>query len=345
MPCSVLGRGGISMKLTFILFFIFSIQIFAQSDSPKADKLQSYNIDPKAVTVSGISSGAFMANQLATAYSRLFSGYGSVAGGIFWCAEGGKERAQAECMKTPSTINSDVYINKVKALADAGDLDPIENLKKQKVYIFAGTKDAVIKPVSSDKLYEFVSAFTPVNQIKYEKTIQAGHGFPTLDFGASCGLGFLPWILKCNFDGAGEIFQTMYSQLNDKGVAVESNLLSFSQSEFGGSSTPLFASGWVYVPTSCQKGRKCKLHVALHGCQQTPDYVQDQFARHAGYNEWAESNDIVVLYPQSAKMQPDNPYACWDWYGFTDKQYMTKSGVQMKAVKAMVDRIMKKSKN
>lgn len=333
------------MKVIFILIFVFSTQLLAQNDKPTYSKLQSYNIDPKQITVSGISSGAFMASQLGVAYSKTISGYGSIAGGIYWCAEGNKDRATGDCMKNPAALNSDRFIDKAKALASSGEIDPLDNLKKQKVFIFAGTKDTVIKPIASDKLYEFVTQFTTPNLVKYEKTVPAAHGFPTIDYGSSCGLGFLPWILKCNYDGAGEILSVMYDGLNPKTNVSENNLIAYDQSEFGGAATPLFENGWVYVPMNCQKGQKCKLHVALHGCQQSPDYVQDQFAKHAGFNEWAESNDIVILYPQSAKLSPDNPFACWDWYGFTGQSYMTKSGSQMKAIKAMIDRLQKRGKN
>jgi poly(3-hydroxybutyrate) depolymerase len=40
----------------------------------------TYNVDKSKITVSGISSGAAMANQLHVAYSSVFSGVGIVAG-------------------------------------------------------------------------------------------------------------------------------------------------------------------------------------------------------------------------------------------------------------------------
>jgi len=41
----------------------------------------------KKVSVSGVSSGAYMAVQLQVAYSETFMGVGSVAGGPYFCAE------------------------------------------------------------------------------------------------------------------------------------------------------------------------------------------------------------------------------------------------------------------
>jgi len=54
--------------------------------------------------------------------------------------------------------------------------------------------------------------------------------------------------------------------------------------------------GHVYVPKACSEGTSCKLHVALEGCLQDENKIGDQFYTHAGYNEWAEANNIIILY-------------------------------------------------
>ncbi len=320
-----------------ILFF--NIFLLMVSPAFAVPTLPTYKVDVTSITISGVSSGAFMANQMATAFSNNFSGAASVAGGIFWCSQGSLQKAQTECMNTTSSINSKVQIAEVKRLAVAGEIDPLENLAKQKQFIFASPKDAIIKPPSSDKLYEFLKEFSPVENIKYDNQHQVAHGFPTLNYGASCAMGYLPWLLNCNVDTAGDILNFMYPQLQGRIPAVAKNLLAFDQKDFGNAATPLFANGWVYVPTSCQEGHECKLHVALHGCQMNPDFIQDQFAKNAGYNEWAESNGIIVLYPQSGKLGQQNPNGCWDWFGFTGTNYVTKKGKQMISLKAMIDRI------
>jgi len=45
-----------------------------------------------------------------------------------------------------------------------------------------------------------------------------------------------------------------------------------------------------------------------------------------------------VLYPQ-VNGSLLNPRGCWDWFGYTGRDYATKSGPQMAAVKAMTDRL------
>lgn len=67
-----------------------------------------------------------------------------------------------------------------------------------------------------------------------------------------------------------------------------------------------------------------------------------------GLNEWAEANNIIVLYPQAVKTTL-NPQGCFDWYllvfilnnwgrwGYTGVDYATYFGAQMATVKNMMD--------
>ena len=66
-------------------------------------------------------------------------------------------------------------------------------------------------------------------------------------------------------------------------------------------------------------------------------------SRHAGFNEWAESNNIVILYPYvkpSAEV-PLNPKGCWDWWGYTNAEYGLKAGWQMQFVNELVRTLIK----
>ncbi|KHD87678.1 MAG: PHB depolymerase [Bdellovibrio sp. ArHS] len=326
-----------SLAVLFISF-AFAFQ-GAEPPTAQVEPLQAYNIDKQAVSISGVSSGGFMAVQMGVAYSRDFVAVASVAGGIYWCAEGDSQKAQTWCMKQPENINTLVQVEEVKRLAQVGAIDSVAHLQRQNIYIFASPKDGVIHPGNGEKLEEFYRQFVPSAQVFTEKSIEAAHGFPTLNAGNPCQMGFLPWLLKCNFDLAGDILQAAYGQLQARGFAQSSHLIKFNQKDFGDENTPLYGEGWVYVPAACAQGAKCRLHIALHGCQMNPDFIQDKFVSLAGYNEWAETNNIIILYPQSAKISKDNPYACWDWFGFTGPDYMTQSGKQMHAIKKMLQTI------
>ena len=299
---------------------------------PAFADLPRLNIQPGSVTISGVSSGAYMATQMQVAYSSLFAGTASVAGGSYWCAEGDKIKAQIQCMGQPGMIRSETQIAEARRLFTAGQIDDPINLNRAKFFIFASSRDYVIRSGNSDKLVEFLQAFVPAQNISYVQDGVTGHGFPTLNYGASCAGGGAPWLLNCERDLAGEILRDFYGPLDPPSKA--GPLTPFAQTDFG--SAPLFANGWVYVPQACAAGKACRLHVALHGCQMNPDFIQDQFALHAGYNAWAEANNIAVLYPQSAKVAGDNPYACWDWFGFTGKNYVSQDGPQMKALRSMI---------
>lgn len=95
------------------------------------------------------------------------------------------------------------------------------------------------------------------------------------------------------------------------------------------------------MPTVCtQANAHCKVHVAIHGCGQSAQSVGDKFVTDTGYNEWADTNQLLILYPQVNKsVIPYNPSGCWDWWGYTGADYATKSSVQMKAILGMVKRL------
>jgi len=99
----------------------------------------------------------------------------------------------------------------------------------------------------------------------------------------------------------------------------------------------LFDYAPVYVPSTCTANQhNCSLHVVFHGCRQTIPLIGDVFYRNVGYNEWAEANNFVILYPQ-ATANSLNLLGCWDWWGYTGPYYATKAACQMATVKNMID--------
>jgi len=87
------------------------------------------------------------------------------------------------------------------------------------------------------------------------------------------------------------------------------------------------------------------VHVVFHGCLQYAGNIGDAVYRHAGYNEWAETNRIIVLYPQTqSSMIPLNPKGCFDWWGLSqalarNAEFARRTGYQISAIKAMLDRL------
>jgi poly(3-hydroxybutyrate) depolymerase len=88
-----------------------------------------------------------------------------------------------------------------------------------------------------------------------------------------------------------------------------------------------------------RRWQACRLVVALHGCLQHQGAVQQQFVQKSGINEWADTNNLIVLYPQTNTMQNTNPLGCWDWWGYLSADYALKSAPQMTAIMEMVKQI------
>ena len=90
-------------------------------------------------------------------------------------------------------------------------------------------------------------------------------------------------------------------------MPIRITLLEFDQTEFfdtGDAGISMHEAGHVYVPEDCVKKNGnggCRLHIAFHGCEQSQELIRDEFYARAGYNEWAEANRIIILYPQTKK--------------------------------------------
>lgn len=319
--------------LGFLIIFIASAKL--QANSPA--KLPELGLAKDGITVSGISSGAFMAIQLQVIHSEIFQGAASFAGGIFGCADGDINKARNLCMKNPHQIDTEKYIEKAKRLAKENKISSLNNLSQKPIYIFAGTKDSVVRLEGAYRIKEFMDYFHSNTILKTD--LPSEHGFPTLNQGQKCDKVGEPWIQNCGFDGAGELLNTLYGKLSPPVSEVNLiNLLTFDQKNFSTLANFLYDEGYLYVPSGCRqsKNQHCRLHIAFHGCVQGPEYAQDIFPKSIGLNEWAETNNIVILYP-SAKTGGINLKGCWDWFGYSGSDYLTKDGEQVKAVMKMID--------
>ena len=94
--------------------------------APHAASLPQLVIDKSQTTVSGLSSGGFMAVQLHVAYSATFkTGAGVVAGGPFYCAEDSVVNATGRCMKHDSSIPVSSLVSTTNSWASSGYLDAV----------------------------------------------------------------------------------------------------------------------------------------------------------------------------------------------------------------------------
>ena len=303
-----------------------------------AVNLPQLNIDKTQTTVSGLSSGGFMAAQLHVAYSATFKkGAGIVAGGPFYCAEGSITNATGRCMASPAGIPTSSLVSTTNSWASQGSIDPVVNLQNSKVYLFSGSLDSTVKPGVMDALKTYYNSFVPAANVVYKKDIAAEHAMITDDYGSACSTKGSPYINDCNFDLAGAMLAHFYGTLNPRNNAAlpAGNFVEFNQGQFI-SGHGMAPTGWAYIPQACTAGEQCRVHVVLHGCQQNVTLVQQQYVRNTGYNRWADSNHIVMLYPQTSTQATNS---CWDWWGYDSASYSKKAGPQMAAIKAMVDQV------
>jgi poly(3-hydroxybutyrate) depolymerase len=245
-------------------------------------------------------------------------------------------RALGECFDKPeSAPGTPELIAEARRAAAAGRIDDPKGLADDRVWVFRGSRDdKVAKPVS-DALVDFYRAFVPAANLAYVTDVPAAHGVPTLATGAACGTTAEPYLNACRYDGAGTMLAFLYGPLQPAGTP--GRLATFDQRPYDPEGS-LADTGWIYVPAACAKGERCRLHVALHGCRQGADFVGEAFVRGAGYDRWAETNRIVVLFPQAERSLalPFNPQGCWDWWGYEDADYATRRGTQVSALRAMV---------
>ncbi|MGQ0711131.1 MAG: extracellular catalytic domain type 2 short-chain-length polyhydroxyalkanoate depolymerase [Rhodoferax sp.] len=302
-----------------------------------AVELPALKIDKTQTTVSGLSSGGYMAVQMHVAFSSTFAkGAGVIAGGPFYCAQGSVSTATGACMSTPSSINVDTLASTTNSWASQGLIDATSNLGQSQVYLFSGSLDTTVVPGVMDALQRYYLKYVPTANIQYKKDIAAEHSMVSDDYGNACNVKASPYINDCDYDLPGAMFTQLYGTLNARNNGTLSgSFIEFNQSTFV-SGHGMNGTGWAYVPQECTGGTSCRLHVAFHGCKQNPSYIGDEYVRKAGYNRWADTNRIVVLYPQTGSGATNG---CWDWWGYDSANYAKKSGPQMAAVKAMVDKV------
>ena len=145
-------------KLRFVAAFAGAALLGAHAAVP----LPALTIDPNEVSVSGLSSGGFMAVQMHVAYSSTFKkGAGVVAGGPFYCTEASVVNATGRCMTHATSIPVASLVGTTNSWASSGLIDPVANLNASKVYLFSGTSDNTVKPAVMNDLKTYYASFVP----------------------------------------------------------------------------------------------------------------------------------------------------------------------------------------
>jgi poly(3-hydroxybutyrate) depolymerase len=325
---------------------------------PSVVKLQRYQVDPSKIFVAGISSGGFAAVQMHVAHSSTFRGAAIYAGGVYWCAgTGGAATALGNCggetlptgqASYNSTLAaSEAYLETQSAL---GTIDPMSNLRGQPVYLWSGTLDAVVNPLEMVDLQSEYARYGA--NVRFDNSFPAAHGWESPQGELECGTSGSPYMISCSSNGSvydsvktwlTMFLGTLAPRSNGK---LQGSLLTFDQTEFGASpNVSMSPTGSVFVPKSCAQGKTCGFVLALHGCLQQSALIGNRWVTEAGINEWADTNSLIVLYPDTIATtapNPTNPNACFDWWGYSnqvDPNYAVKGGLQMQVLYSMVQRV------
>ncbi len=316
------------------------VSLLLASGTATASNAPPLNLDTSQVTVSGLSSGGYMATQFHLAHSDWVKGAAIIAAGPYYCGQNDITTALSQCVdKVESAIPVDTLNAKAKAWADEGKLASLDNLQDSKVWLLHGTKDKKVTRSAADLLHEQYVAWAGKDSVQYVNDKPFAHLFPTNNAGTACTISETPYIGNCDYDAAGELLTHLLGELKQPDDKLSGNVISFSQTELGKEPGKTLAeTGYAYVPKSCESGEQCRVHISFHGCNQYADAIGQDYVTKTGLNRWADDNNIVVMYPQTKKslFMPLNPQGCWDWWGYTGDDYATRDGKQIRAVANMV---------
>ena len=322
-------------------------------------ELPALAADISETSVSGISSGAYMAGQFQIAHSQIVAGAAIIAGGPYGCAESvfadvmpgpgaailNLSKAINGCMLNAlavwGTPDPELLAEKTRKLAEAGKIDSLEYLKNDRVYLFSGENDRTVVPAIVAAAHEFYKRLgLAEDHLTYVSHLPAGHAFVTVDQGLACEHTGKPYVVDCDYDQAGEVLKRIYGELAPRAAAPAGRFLEFDQRPFfeGVANHGMEERGVAYIPPACAGSETCRVHIAFHGCAQNRANAGETFIQGSGYANWADANALIVLFPQAAT-SPMNPQGCWDWWGYTGRDYLTRNAPQIGVVYRMLERL------
>ncbi len=327
-----------------ILAFAIGIALEATSSHANQKAFPDLNLNAK-VTVSGLSSGGYMAGQFHIAYSDWVDAAGIIAAGPYLCAQGNLMTAMGNCLATTGENFSLDALNTMTAkLSDEGAIAGLGNLQQDRVWLLHGKLDNKVGASVNNALYKQYLGYVSEDNIHYENKRSFSHHFPTLDKGNDCKISTTPFLGNCMYDAAGEMLQFLHPGKTPKKAQEHGELVTVPLStEQDMAQISLSNEAYLYVPEACRNDT-CTLHISFHGCQQNSDLVGMAYVKDTGINQWADKLNLAVLYPQTTA-SVSNPLACWDWWGYTGENYATRSGKQLRVIADLAKRLIGKGGN
>lgn len=318
-----------SKSILFILLTTLTAFIICKS-SLKEDL--NITLNPNTVTISGLSSGGYMAGQFHLSHSEKIKGVGIFSAGPYYCSQGDIAKAATDCMANPENLDLDYLLQIAQEHSKLNLIDNLDNVQKSKVFNFLGLKDSRVLADVSKKLDFFYESLNA--DVKTEILVDSEHAFPTEnELNNKCDYLGSPFINNCAFNGALNALKFIGNPdtFNEENLKEKQDLLKTikikQENLIEIDQRPFFSyekismndKGFLYIPDNCKDNNKvCDLHVVFHGCKQTLDHIEKSFIEKTGFLEIAEVFDVVLLFPQALKSedQPFNPNGCWDFWGY-----------------------------
>lgn len=304
-------------------------------------------------SVIGVSSGGYMASQMAVAWPARFAGLGVIAAGPWACARGSLGRALGQCMfTTKGPVDLDAIDARRQSYLERELVGTPEQLATLRAYTWHGGADKVVAPSIGQSLAQQLSAWLadPEQQLRVVVDAEAAHGWPigsetpdddhNIDI-ADCAEGGGTHLLDCERQVAQEALDWIHGPAPDGNGEHAGRLVRFDQGDFD--ARGLADVGYLFIPDACESGG-CPVSVALHGCDMGAEEGDESFVRRSGLNPRAAAEGRLVLYPQ-AEASMANPRGCWDWWGFSESSWQldplhdSRQGRQLGALMQMLDRL------
>ena len=219
----------------------------------------------------------------------------------------------------------------------AGEIDDTANLKNNAVYIFSGGELDTETPPKGQQAQKIVYEHYGVTKLTYVEEevghyFQKGYMLPGLkqlyvDLGYASDLNdFEPSVPEAELGNYGAWMDF------DQGdfVGVDSTLKDEDgkTKAWKWSETAWGDRGKAFIPHSCYS-TTCRVHVAFHGCMSNGDVL----AYRSEYINFAASNNVIVVYPNSY---------CWslnEEMNIVDDLWMTSEGLYLKSTNNIICRL------